>query len=56
MVSKAEFTDEELKPYKVSQIAVEHAKGHVCPRCWNYTDSEHEDGLCDRCAMVLEKK
>ena len=56
MVSKAEFTDEELKPYKVSQIAVEHAKGHVCPRCWNYTESEHEDGLCDRCAMVLEKK
>ena len=56
MVSRAQFVDEDLKPYKVCEISVEHAKGHVCPRCWNYTESEHEDGLCDRCAAVLEKK
>ena len=24
-----------------------------CPRCWNYTESDNEDGLCDRCNHVL---
>lgn len=55
MVSRVEFTQDELKAYEACQVAVEKATGHVCPRCWNYTESEHEDGLCDRCAAVLEK-
>lgn len=55
MVSRVEFTQDELKAYEACQVAVEKAVGHVCPRCWNYTESEHEDGLCDRCATVLEK-
>lgn len=54
MVSRVEFTQDELKAYEACQVAVEKATGHVCPRCWNYTESEHEDGLCDRCAAVLE--
>lgn len=54
MVSRVEFTQDELKAYEACQVAVEKAVGHVCPRCWNYTESEHEDGLCDRCAAVLE--
>lgn len=56
MVSNIEFTEDELKAYDICQIEVAHAKGHVCPRCWNYTESEHEDGLCDRCAAVLGKE
>lgn len=55
MVSRVEFTQDELKAYEACQVAVEKTVGHVCPRCWNYTESEHEDGLCDRCAAVLEK-
>lgn len=55
MVSHVEFVEEELKVYESCQVEVLHAKGHVCPRCWNYTESEHEDGLCDRCAEVLAK-
>jgi isoleucyl-tRNA synthetase len=55
IVSNVEFTDEELHAYENSQVAVEKATGHVCPRCWNYTTSEHEDGLCDRCASILNK-
>lgn len=55
MVSRVEFTQDELKAYEACQVAVEKAVGHVCPRCWNYTESEHEDSLCDRCAAVLEK-
>ena len=56
MVSDVQFTDEALKPYETVEIELSHAKGHVCPRCWNYTESEHEDGLCDRCAAVLGKE
>lgn len=55
MVYDVQFVDDNLTPYEVSEIEVTHAPGHVCPRCWNYTESEHEDGLCDRCAAVLEK-
>lgn len=55
MVYDVQFVDDSLTPYEVSEIEVTHAPGHVCPRCWNYTESEHEDGLCDRCAAVIEK-
>ncbi len=55
MVYDVQFVDDSLTPYEVSEIEVTHAPGHVCPRCWNYTESEHEDGLCDRCAAVVEK-
>lgn len=53
IVSNLEFTDEELPAYESSQVLVEKAKGHVCPRCWNYTEHEHPDGLCQRCENVL---
>lgn len=53
IVSKVSFSDEELKPYTTVQVSIEKAKGHVCPRCWNYTESENEDDLCDRCYSVL---
>lgn len=47
IVSKVEFVDGPLTPFEVCEIEVDKAKGHVCPRCWNYTESDHEDGLCD---------
>ena len=54
IVSKAELCNEELKTYDVCQVSVEKCNGHVCPRCWNITDSTAEDGLCERCASVLK--
>ncbi len=54
MVSTVDFTDESLKPYDSVEIELTHAKGHVCPRCWNYIEEENEDGLCDRCTAVME--
>lgn len=54
IVSHVNFADDADKEYEVSKITVNKAKGHVCPRCWNYTESEHEDGLCDRCAAIVE--
>ena len=54
IVSKVSFSADELKQYDVCQVAVEKCEGRVCPRCWNITFSNAEDGLCDRCAAVLK--
>ena len=56
IVSKVSFSVDELKQYEVCQVEVEKCEGKVCPRCWNITDSHAEDGLCERCAEVLEQK
>ncbi|MGB4985457.1 MAG: isoleucine--tRNA ligase [Erysipelotrichaceae bacterium] len=53
IVSDFEFTSEQLNQYEVVQVKVEKALGEVCPRCWNVTNSDHEDHLCDRCQKVL---
>ena len=37
-----------------TQIEIEMAPGHVCPRCWNIVEEENEDGLCDRCTDALK--
>lgn len=54
IVSQVSFTDEQLKAYEVCQVHVLKCDGDVCPRCWNITNSNAEDGLCDRCASVLK--
>ena len=54
IVAKVSFTDEELDRYDNSQVRIEMAEGHVCPRCWNIVEEENEDGLCDRCYEALK--
>lgn len=54
IVAKVSFCEEELKQYDSTQVKIEMAKGHVCPRCWNIVEEENEDGLCDRCAEALK--
>lgn len=34
-------------------VRVERAQGTKCPRCWQWTDSRHVDGLCGRCEQVV---
>ncbi|MBN1549556.1 isoleucine--tRNA ligase [Candidatus Babeliales bacterium] len=34
-------------------VAVEHADGVKCPRCWQWDISLHEHGLCQRCEEVV---
>ncbi len=53
IVSSVDFTDEPLKAYDTVEVAVDEPKGHVCPRCWKFTESENEDGLCNRCRKVI---
>lgn len=54
IVSDVVFTDEELPQYENSQVKVEKAEGHVCPRCWNYTTHGEEGDLCERCENALK--
>jgi len=54
IIAKVSFSDEELEQYDSSQVKIEMAKGHVCPRCWNIVEEENEDGLCDRCVEALK--
>ena len=35
-------------------VRAEEAQGVKCPRCWMHTASTHPDGLCPRCAAVVE--
>ena len=53
IVSKVTFMDEQLPAYEHCGVSVDKCAGTVCPRCWNITDSDAEDGLCARCARVL---
>lgn len=53
IVSQVTFTNESLKAYDACEVSVSKCEGHVCPRCWNITSSDAEDGLCKRCASVL---
>ena len=55
IVSKVDYTSEDLPKYDDFGIKVEKVAGVVCPRCWNITDSADPEGLCDRCKKVLSK-
>ncbi len=32
-----------------------HADGVKCPRCWQWDVSDHLDGLCNRCTLIVKK-
>ncbi len=55
IVSKVNYTNDELTKYESCQVKVEKVSGVVCPRCWNITDSTDPECLCDRCKKVLGK-
>ncbi len=35
--------------------SAENAEGTKCPRCWKHSTQADENGLCPRCAAVVEK-
>ena len=35
-------------------VAVSEAQGTKCPRCWMHSTEANEEGLCPRCAKVME--
>lgn len=54
IVSEAVFSVDEEPQYEVCGVRIEKCDGVVCPRCWNITPSDNEDGLCKRCASVIK--
>lgn len=36
-------------------VSAAHAAGNKCLRCWKFDDAVNEDGLCPRCAAVLNR-
>ena len=36
------------------RVLVSEAKGVKCPRCWKHSVTDHADGLCPRCARVVQ--
>ncbi|MFH1461415.1 MAG: isoleucine--tRNA ligase [bacterium] len=59
IVSQIEFTNSEKGLDKTETdwvfVRVEHALGEKCPRCWQWEETEHQEKLCKRCQVVLDK-
>lgn len=54
ITSGFEFSQESVKNDEDIRVEVFPAKGTKCPRCWKYEESSREDGLCARCARVID--
>jgi len=59
IVSQVDFVQntDGLEPSSVSWLwgSVVHATGFKCPRCWHWTETEHEHQLCQRCETIVKK-
>ena len=51
IVSKAELAEAQ----GAITVEVKKSDGDKCPRCWMYSDNTSKDGLCARCASVVEE-
>ena len=55
IVSKVEVKENDGVTYDLATVKVTKAEGHRCERCWNIVDEVNEEGLCPRCASILNK-
>lgn len=49
-----DITSLEKTAVKDVYLKIERARGVKCPRCWHYTETPHEHGLCDRCSALVK--
>ena len=57
LVSDVELAETEGKPgvaFPGLTVAVTEAKGTKCPRCWMHSTEADAEGLCPRCAKVMQ--
>lgn len=52
-IANAPADAEKSDTYENLAIKIDQATGHKCARCWKYSDTVGDDGLCERCASVL---
>ena len=55
IVSKVAVKENDGVDYDLATVKVTKAEGHRCERCWNIVDEVNEEGLCPRCASILNK-
>ena len=55
IVSKVEVKENDGVVYDLATVKVTKAEGHRCERCWNIVEEVNEEGLCPRCASILNK-
>lgn len=55
IVSKVAVKENDGVAYDLATVKVTKAEGHRCDRCWNIVDAVNEEGLCPRCASILNK-
>lgn len=55
IVSSVEVKENDGVAYDLATIKVTKAEGHRCERCWNIVEEVNEEGLCPRCASILNK-
>ena len=55
IVSSVEVKENDGATYDLATVKVTKAQGHRCERCWNIVDEVNEEGLCPRCASILNK-
>ena len=55
IVSKVTVKENDGVAYDLATVKVTKAEGHRCERCWNIVDEVNEEGLCPRCASILNK-
>jgi len=51
-------TPDELNETELSGVYADvvHAHGDKCPRCWHWDSSVRDEGICRRCAQVLDQQ
>ena len=55
IVSSVEVKENDGVAYDLASVKVTKAEGHRCERCWNIVEEVNEEGLCPRCASILNK-
>ena len=55
IVSSVEVKENDGVAYDLATVKVTKAEGHRCERCWNTVEEVNEEGLCPRCASILNK-
>lgn len=56
IVSKLDIKSEGFGQYKGKDVSIDvlEATGHICDRCWQVVPELNPDGICPRCASVIE--
>ena len=55
IVSSVEVKENDGVAYDLATVKVTKAEGYRCERCWNIVEEVNEEGLCPRCASILNK-